>query len=75
MSEALSQIGGSLANGVENVIAFATSKRVLSMVAAALAASFGVVSPQEAVIAGSILTAGFTATDAAGKGKGARART
>lgn len=71
----ISKIGSSMAQGIENVVAFATSKRVLSMVASAVAAQHGFVSPQDAVIAGSVLAAGFTATDAMGKGKGAKGNT
>ncbi len=74
MSETLTRVGTSLASGVENVIAFATSKRVLSILAAAVAAKYGGLPPELSTLGGTTLVAGFTITDALGKGKGARSR-
>ena len=69
--EALTRIGAALAGGTENVIAFVTSKRVLSMLAAYGAMQAGL-PPELAAAGGGTLVAGFTVTDALGKGKGAK---
>ena len=69
--EELDRIGSALASGVENAIAFVTSKRVLSMLAAYGAMQAGL-PPELAAGSGGALIAGFTITDALGKGKGAK---